>query len=173
MDDKKIISGIKKRKEAYLEEFIDKYGGLLKASIVKTIGHRDELVLEILNDSLLAIWDNIDSFDDERSSFKNWCAGIAKYKAIDAIRKENRHESVDLDEIEGVLSHEEEFITDEVDEILDLLNEDDREIFRKLFIEGYSYDDISQITEISKARLYNKVSRSKHKLKLQIGGQYD
>ncbi len=87
MDDKKIISGIKKKDESSLVAFIDKYGAILKASIIKTIGNRDELVIEILNDSLLAIWDNIDSFDENRSSFKNWCAGVAKYKAIDAIRK--------------------------------------------------------------------------------------
>lgn len=64
MDDKKIISGIKNKKEPYLSEFINKYGGVLKASIVKTIGNRDDLVIEILNDTLLAIWDNIDYFDE-------------------------------------------------------------------------------------------------------------
>ena len=82
MDDKKIISGIKNKKEPYLSEFINKYGGVLKASIVKTIGNRDDLVIEILNDTLLAIWDNIDYFDENRSSFKNWCAGVAKYLSL-------------------------------------------------------------------------------------------
>ena len=173
MDDKKIISGIKKRKEPYLSEFINKYGGVLKASIVKTIGNRDDLVIEILNDTLLAIWDNIDYFDENRSSFKNWCAGVAKYKAIDAIRKENRHESIDLDQVENNIYTEEDFSIDESGEILSLLDPEDRDIFKKLFIEGYSYDDLSNITEIPKDRLYNKVSRSKKKLKLQLGGKYD
>ena len=173
MDDKKIISGIKKKKEPYLNEFINKYGGILKASIVKTIGHRDDLVIEILNDTLLAIRDNIDSFDENRSSFKNWCAGVAKYKAIDAIRKESRHESVDLDPLENNIINNQDFSIDESEEILKLLSDEDREIFRKLFIEGYSYDDLSNITEIPKDRLYNRVSRSKKKLKLQLGGKYD
>lgn len=173
MDDKKIISGIKKRKEPYLNEFINKYGGILKASIVKTIGKRDELVIEILNDTLLAIWDNIDSFDESRSSFKNWCAGVAKYKAIDAIRKENRHKSIELSQVENNVCIEEDFSIDESQEILKLLSDEDREIFRKLFVEGYSYDDLSKITEIPKDRLYNKVSRSKKKLRLQLGGKYD
>lgn len=173
MDDKKIISGIKNKKEPYLSEFINKYGGVLKASIVKTIGNRDDLVIEILNDTLLAIWDNIDYFDENRSSFKNWCAGVAKYKAIDAIRKENRHESIDLDKVKNNISIEEDFSVDESGEILSLLDPEDRDIFKKLFIEGYSYDDLSNITEIPKDRLYNKVSRSKKKLKLQLGGKYD
>jgi len=32
---------------------------------------------------LLAIWDNIDSFDEDKNSFKNWVAAISKYKSID------------------------------------------------------------------------------------------
>ncbi len=173
MDDRKLISGIKDKKESYLNEFINKYGGILKASIIKTIGNRDDLVIEVLNDSLLAIWDNIDSFDESRSSFKNWCAGVAKYKAIDAIRKESRHESMDLDKVKDTISTDEEFSFDNSDEILNLLNEEDRDIFKKLYIEGYSYDDLEQISEIPKDRLYNRVSRSKKKLKVKLGGRYD
>lgn len=173
MDDSKIISGIKKKKEAYLVTFVDKYGGILKASIIKTIGNREELVTEVLNDTLLAIWDNIDSFDNDRSSFKNWCAGVAKYKAIDAIRKENRHESIDIEEIRENVGMTDEYSIDDSEEILQKLEPRDREIFRKLFIEGYSYDDLAIITEIPKDRLYNRVSRSKKKLKLQLGGKYD
>lgn len=173
MDDRKIISGIKDKKEYCLNEFINKYGGILKASIIKTIGNRDDLVIEVLNDSLLAIWDNIDSFDEDRSSFKNWCAGVAKYKAIDAIRKEIRHESMDLDDIEDAIGTYEDYSFDDSEEILGLLNDDDKEIFRKLYIEGYSYDDIAKIKEIPKDRLYNRVSRSKKKLKVELGGRYD
>lgn len=173
MDDRKLISGIKKKKESYLIEFIDIYGPVLKASIIKTIGNRKELVNEILNDSLLAIWDNIDYFDENRSSFKNWCAGVAKYKAIDAIRKENRHKSINLEDIEEAIGTYEDYSFDDSEEILGLLNDDDKEIFRKLYIEGYSYDDIAKIKEIPKDRLYNRVSRSKKKLKVELGGRHD
>ena len=173
MDDRKIISGIRNKKESCLVEFIDKYDGILKASIIKTIGNRDDLVIEVLNDSLLAIWDNIDSFDEDRSSFKNWCAGVAKYKAIDAIRKECRHESIDLEDIEEAIGTYEDYPFDDSEEILGLLIDDDKEIFRKLYIEGYSYDDIARIKEIPKDRLYNRVSRSKKKLKVELGGRHD
>ena len=173
MDDNKIISGIKKKKENYLMEFINKYAPVLKASIIKTIGNRDDLIYEILNDSLLAIWDNIGSFDESRSSFKNWCAGVAKYKAIDAIRKENRHQSINLDEIKENIGVEEHFLVDDSYQILKLLNNEDRDIFKKLFLEGYSYDDLADTTGMPKDRLYNRVSRSKKKLQLELGGKYD
>ena len=168
MNEKKIIKGIKKKDEKALKIFIDTYGPVMKASIYKVLTLSENLRMEVLNDSVLAVWDNIDSFDPARSSFKNWCAGIARYKSIDALRKEIRHKSVDFDEVENYIEDEAEIHLDETDEILKVLDEKDQEIFRKLFIEGYSYDDLSKIYDISKAGLYNRVARGKKKIRKEI-----
>ncbi|WP_296112302.1 sigma-70 family RNA polymerase sigma factor [uncultured Anaerococcus sp.] len=168
MDEGKIIKGIKKRNEKSLSIFIDTYGPVMKASIYKVLTFNENIRMEVLNDSVLAVWDNIDSFDPKRSSFKTWCAGVARYKAIDALRKEIRHKSVDFDEVENYIEDETEIYLDETDEILKVLDEKDREIFRKLFIEGYSYDDLEKIYDISKAGLYNRVSRGKKKIRKEI-----
>ena len=168
MNEKKIIKGIKKKDEKALKIFIDTYGPIMKASIYKVLTFNENIRMEVLNDSVLAVWDNIDSFDPKRSSFKNWCAGIARYKAIDALRKEIRHKSVGFDEVENYIEDETEIYLDETDEILKVLDEKDREIFKKLFIEGYSYDDLEKITKIPKDRLYNKVSRAKKTLRSKL-----
>lgn len=165
MNEKKIIQGIKNRDEKSLRAFIDSYGPVMKASIYKVLTFNENVRMEVLNDSVLAVWDNIDSFDPARSSFKNRCAGVARYKAIDALRKEIRHKSVDLDEVSPYLSTDDDISIDETEEILKVLDEKDREIFRKLFIEGYSYDDLAKVYDISKAGLYNRVARGKKKIK--------
>lgn len=165
---KKIIQGIKNRDEKSLRAFIDSYGPVMKASIYKVLTFNENVRMEVLNDSVLAVWDNIDSFDPARSSFKNWCAGVARYKAIDALRKEIRHKSVDLDEVSPYLSTDDDISIDETEEILKVLDEKDREIFRKLFLEGYSYDDLTKVYDISKAGLYNRVARGKKKIKEEI-----
>lgn len=168
MNEKKIIRGIKNRDEKTLRAFIDSYGPVMKASIYKVLTFNEEIRMEVLNDSVLAVWDNIDSFNPARSSFKNWCAGIARYKAIDALRKEIKHRSVDLDEVSNYLEDGNEINIDESEQILKVLDEKDREIFRKLFIEGYSYDDLAKVYDISKAGLYNRVARGKKKIKEEI-----
>ena len=168
MNEKKIIEGIRNKDEKALRVFIDTYGPVMKASIYKVLTFNENIRMEVLNDSVLAVWDNIDSFDESRSSFKNWCAGVARFKAIDALRKEIRHKSVDLDEISNYLESENEIDIDESAEILKVLDEKDREIFRKLFIEGYSYDDLAKVYDISKAGLYNRVARGKKKIKEEI-----
>lgn len=168
MNEKKIIQGIKNRDEKSLRAFIDSYGPVMKASIYKVLTFNENVRMEVLNDSVLAVWDNIDSFDPSRSSFKNRCAGVARYKAIDALRKEIRHKSVDLDEVSPYLSTDDDISIDETEEILKVLDEKDREIFRKLFLEGYSYDDLAKVYDISKAGLYNRVARGKKKIKEEI-----
>lgn len=168
MNEKKIIKGIKKKDEKALKIFIDIYAPVMKASIYKVLTFNENIRMEVLNDSVLAVWDNIDSFDPKRSSFKNWCAGIARYKAIDALRKEIRHKSVGFDEVENYIEDEAEIYLDETDEILKVLDEKDREIFKKLFIEGYSYDDLAKVYDISKAGLYNRVARGRKKIKEEI-----
>lgn len=168
MNEKKIIQGIKNRDEKSLRAFIDSYGPVMKASIYKVLTFNENVRMEVLNDSVLAVWDNIDSFDPSRSSFKNRCAGVARYKAIDALRKEIRHKSVDLDEVSPYLSTDDDISIDETEEILKVLDEKDREIFRKLFLEGYSYDDLAKVYDMSKAGLYNRVARGKKKIKEEI-----
>ncbi|WP_311491764.1 sigma-70 family RNA polymerase sigma factor [uncultured Anaerococcus sp.] len=168
MNEKKIIKGIRNRDEKALRVFIDTYGPVMKASIYKVLTFNEDIRMEVLNDSVLAVWDNIDSFDPARSSFKNRCAGVARYKAIDALRKEIRHKSVDLDEVSPYLSTDDDISIDETEEVLKVLDEKDRGIFRKLFIEGYSYDDLAKVYDISKAGLYNRVARGKKKIKEEI-----
>ena len=75
---------------------------------------------------------------------------------------------MDFDEVENYIEDEAEIYLDETDEILKVLDEKDREIFRKLFIEGYSYDDLAKIYNLSKPALYNRVARGKKKIRKEI-----
>lgn len=75
---------------------------------------------------------------------------------------------MDFDEVSPFLESDEEINIDESEQILKVLDEKDREIFRKLFIEGYSYDDLAKVYDISKAGLYNRVARGKKKIKEEI-----
>lgn len=66
---------------------IDVYGGLIKSVISKHLFAMPDKIDECLDDVLLNIWENISSFDESRSTFKNWAAAVAKYRAVDYLRK--------------------------------------------------------------------------------------
>lgn len=87
INEENYMDQLQKHNERALLYVIDKYGGLLKAVISKSLFRMQSYQEECMNDVLLAIWDHIDSFQPEKNSFKNWIAAIAKYKAIDYLRK--------------------------------------------------------------------------------------
>ncbi len=126
---------------------------------------------ECINDVLLGLWNNIDKFDENKSEFKNWIAGIAKFKAIDYKRKYLReldNENVDDlnitvdDSINELLKNE---LSLEMQEMMNSLKEKDRELFYKLYVEEIEVDKVSQETGIKRDVIYNRVSRAKKKLR--------
>ncbi len=166
------IREMKKGNEKSLLYLIDNYGWILKTVIKKHLFYLPSYYDEVMNDCLLAIWENINSYDLEKSSFKNWVGSIAKYKSIDYIRKylkdrENRNiedvviaaEDSPLNEI---LKNE---INEEIENMLINLSEEDRKIFEMLYFEEMSMDEISEETGHTKPVLYNRISRGKSKIR--------
>uniref|UniRef100_UPI0039047390 sigma factor n=1 Tax=Gudongella sp. SC589 TaxID=3385990 RepID=UPI0039047390 len=81
------IQEIKKRNEKALEYVIENYGWILKTVLKKHLFYLQDYYDECMNDCLLAVWENINNYNPEKSNFKNWVGGIAKYKSIDYTRK--------------------------------------------------------------------------------------
>lgn len=166
---------IKKRNEKALEYVIDNYAWVLKTVLKKHLFNLQDFYEECMNDCLLAIWENIRYYDPKKSSFKNWIAGIAKYKSIDYIRKylkstedaniEDVTISVEDNSLREILSNE---VSIEIEKMLHSLSQQDREIFRKLFFEGKDMNEISKETGLKKPILYNRLSRGKRKMRRLI-----
>ncbi len=168
------IQQLQLQNEDALIYVIEKYGGLLKAIIRKTLYLMPEELEECLNDVLLSIWNHIDSFDESRSTFKNWAAAIAKYKSIDYLRK--YRQKIQYTELEEVVISKEDLelkrlidgtLSEELEKLLSCLIEEDRKLFLKLYVEEKSMDEISRETGMGKAVIYNRLSRGKQRMRKQ------
>ena len=150
---------------------IDAYGGLLKSVIRKQLFCLPGRQEECLDDVLLKIWQNISDFDESKNSFKNWAAAIARYRAIDYLRQ---YTTVDIEDT--VIAREdhriaamiEQEISEEVEKMLDTLKPVDRELFMRLYVEEQSVEQVSRETGMKKEVIYNRLSRSKRKLRRQF-----
>lgn len=165
------IEELKKKNEMALDYVIENHSWIIKTVLKKHLYHLMSFYEECMNDCLLAIWENIHHFDPEKSLFKNWVGGIAKYKSIDYIRKylknmenENIEDiiiAVEDQTLREVLANE---IREETEKILTSLSEKDQIIFKKLYLQDKNIDEVSQEMGISKSVIYNRVSRGKKKL---------
>lgn len=160
------------KNEKALLYVIDHYGGILKSVISKHLYSLKNYQEECMNDVLLGIWNNIASFDQEQSSFKNWAAGVARYKAINYLRKYAKDlDRADWDTVMAIKEDESltEAVTNEISEeledMLSCLNPFDRELFMQLYVEEIALDEVSRNTGIKKEVIYNRISRGKKKIR--------
>ncbi len=166
------IQEMKSGNEKSLDYVIDNYAWIIKTVLKNHLHYIPNYYEDCMNDCLLAIWENIDSYSPEISAFKNWVGGIAKYKAIDYKRKylkEMKNKNIE-DEIipvedkslEKIISKE---ISEETEEMLNLLSPEDKNIFKKLYIEEFNMDEVSDKTGLTKSVIYNRISRGRNKIK--------
>lgn len=176
MTEEKMIKRIKKRKEDALEFFIENYAGLMKSVIKKTLWQYPDDWEGVLNEAVFAVWENMTSYQPEKSSFKNWCASIARYRSIDFLRREKREQAsasssiIELASVRTPLQAPDSE-KPEVEAILKRLSPEDEAIFREIFIEEKSYESCAAARGVSTASLYNRVSRGRKKLKKEMRGE--
>ena len=152
---------------------IGRYGGLLYSILRKKLVLLPDKVDECFDDVLLKAWEHINDYDENKCEFKGWLAAIARYQAIDYLRKAKREETIhSLDDMPVEPGAEddrfrllEETTSDETEKILACLSPEDREIFRRLYLEEDSIEIISRDMNLSKAQIYNHTSRGKKKIR--------
>lgn len=177
MQDSLMIKYIKKKKEKGMEILIDQYNGLITSVVRYHLGTLINYEEECVSDTLLSIWENIDGFEKDKNSFKNWICAIAKYKAIDYKRKYlNKIETATLDEqtyyIDKNLIKLE--IEEELNETLNFLSKEDEDIFRRYYIEDESIGDIASNKKLAISSVHSKLSRGRTKIRkslLRQGGK--
>ncbi len=87
INEENFIIQLRRKNEKALDYVIDNYGWIIKSIVKKHLYNLQSVQAECINDVLMGIWNNIDTFDENKSDFKNWVAGIAKFKSIDYKRK--------------------------------------------------------------------------------------
>lgn len=100
-DETSIIQRIIARDQAAFAELYDEFAGLVYGMSLRVLNNAT-LAEEATQDTFMKIWDQIERWDSERGSFRTWVLTIARYTAVDRLRKEKRQTpptSVSVDEM--------------------------------------------------------------------------
>jgi RNA polymerase sigma-70 factor (ECF subfamily) len=163
-----VVQQIKLKNEESISYLVDTYGGLLHAVIRKFLVGNQQDIEECLADVLVSIWFHIDSFDSAKNEFKQWIAAIAKYRAIDYLRKAEKAKrhfgSFNFDDRVFAQSASKESMHD-VPSLLQELTDTERTIFEKYYMEGVSSKEIAAAFRAKESWVHNKLSRGRKKLR--------
>lgn len=176
-EDRWMIRQLENRNEDGMKQLIDQYGGLLMSIIQKTLAQLPQYHDECLNDVLLAIWKNIDKYDESKSSFKNWICVIAKYRAINYLKKyqiEVHNVSWDEEKHEKSYAHtdnvfEQELWEIELNRLLQPLSDRDKTLFIEYFTSIEETEAIAERNNLTSGALYSRISRGKKKIREFFG----
>ncbi|MPM41867.1 hypothetical protein SDC9_88527 [bioreactor metagenome] len=172
ISEENFIHQLKLKNEEVLSYILDQYGWIIRSTVKKHLYNLESLQGECINDILMAVWYNINSFDESRSEFKSWLAGVAKYKCIDYKRKHLKtlsHEDVDnLDisvednALNEILNNE---LNKDLDSMLNCLKKEDKDLFLKLYLEEKDMDQVCFEMGMKREVIYNRLSRAKKRIK--------
>ena len=143
---------------------------------ISTLVSNSALTEEIVGDTMMAVWRGAGTFSG-CSRVSTWIFGIARHKALDALRRTGRtQQEVDLDGAANLVSSEDspfdqvqrsqtESLTKQA---LSTLSRDHQEILRLVFYEDLPYEDIATLLSIPTNTVKTRVFYAKQQLKRHL-----
>ena len=116
-------------------------------------------------DVIISVWYHIEEFDPSKNTLKDWVAAIAKFKAIDCLRKMERRKNTQDKFTSNQLDASYEAMTYSWQTILEELPETERAIFQKYYLEGFAAKEIAAIYKVKDSWVHNKLSRGRKKIR--------
>lgn len=168
LKDKLILKYLKHRNEEAIRMILEEYGTTLKSVIwyhLRFLPVEDRE--ECMNETLFEIWNDYSRYDAKKGSLKNWIAGVARFNAIDSLRRNQKYiqtENIDDYELQSQINLElevmQEDVAKELEEVLAVLNEQDRDMIRKHYIDGISIKTIAETYGLKEANVYKRIERA-------------
>jgi len=155
---------------AYFKCLYERYEKKLLIYIHRLSNVTDEEALDILQESFIKIWRNLNDFDPELS-FNSWIYRIVHHQTISEWRKSisyGKNKTVDfekslqyipIDEVETNYDKNEQ----KVMEILNLLPENYKVVLILKYFESKNYEEISDILKIPEGTVATNLNRAKKK----------
>jgi len=139
-------------------------------SIVLRVVRRPALADEVVEDTYFQVWRQAARFDPARGRALTWLLGMARSRAIDAIRHEARfqHDSLDVESAPEIEDHK-----PAADDLLDaarehadlhralmLLNAQPRQLVAMAFFKGLSHEEIASQTSLPLGTVKSQIRRA-------------
>ena len=152
-----LAAALARREADAAEQLVREYGGLLNAVVRR---HDD-----ILADALLAIWQNAGRFDGQHS-FRAWAAAVARYRAIDAVRRAARTRPAGgAQELERLAGHTaDEYFALELEDMFRGLPAEDRALLLGRYFYGSTPAELAAARGISVGAVNTRVARARQRL---------
>jgi len=166
-----LIARLQQRDRAAAVELYDRYAGAIYGMVMRIV-KKPEFAEEIVQDTFVKVWNNIESYDRTKGKFFTWIYNIARNEAIDKRRsKENKAlektKSMDANVYSVESSNYSETKIEDigVKQLLDHLDEESKMILDLVYFQGYTHQETADETGTPLGTIKTKVRRGLIKLR--------
>jgi RNA polymerase sigma-70 factor (ECF subfamily) len=184
-DESKLIQLAKNGSVAAFEQLVEAYDQKLYNMAYRMMGNRED-ARDMTQEAFLRAYRSLDGFREE-SSFSTWIFRIAKNACLDRIRKRSQVQAVSIDEPiqteEGQVQRElpselgdpEEYAEQQelsavVHSALQELTDEYRTAVVLRDLQGFSYNEIAEVMEVSLGTVKSRIYRGRQALKEVLSG---
>ena len=170
--EEKILDGCLRRQPKSQRALVDKYSGYLFVTCKRYMNHV-EVARDLVQDSLVKIFKNLNKFDQKKASFKSWITTITIRLCLSKLEKNRMtivsiHDCFDSDVSVVDTGPLDNLHTTYLLDMISELPDGYREVFNMYAIDGYAHAEIAEYlkitTDVSRARLV----RARKKLRIKI-----
>jgi len=161
-----LIKGCKQYDPDSQEMLYKKYYGYAMAIALKYCSKKDD-ANEVVNDSFMKVFENIQSFEISRP-FKPWLRRIIINTSIDKTRKLKRHSNhMEFEDEHGdvKINGETELTVKQIYRLINRLSTMHKFVFNLYEIEGYSHSEIAEMLDIGESSSRTYLFRAKRELR--------
>ena len=173
MNDERMITAIKNRSEAAINEVITKYSKLLwsiAGTILHNIGSTQD-VEECVADTFIYLWEHPEKYNPQRGKLKTWLSIVARTQAVNRCREIAKRNTVPLEDTDFIdqLGIVDTFLEAETRRALlaavNALGEPDREILIRRYYYEQKPREIALALDMSVKQVDNRLYQTKLRLR--------
>lgn len=170
------------RDQAALEALYQKTAAYLNAVAYRIVGSAD-LSNDVLQESFVQIWNNATRYTPAQGNPTTWMTSIVRYRAIDKLRHEGRHQNrPHHDEEADILlstpseSTQEEIysrfrLNEELKKCLDAMNDKFKRSIELAYLQGYSREELAETLGTNINTVKSWLKRGGAQLKICMEGK--
>ena len=173
--DQQLIDLLKRKDQRAYIYLYDNYAAALFGMIKRIVGESEEST-DLLQETFVKIWRNIDQFDASKGRLFTWLVQVARNTAIDFKRSSQSKRNNQTNSIELMITDEDEkwvtyISTDHLglNKVMERLREDYRIIIDMAYFQGYTQDEISKVLDIPLGTVKTRARAALIQLKQILG----
>ncbi|MEO6681822.1 MAG: sigma-70 family RNA polymerase sigma factor [Ginsengibacter sp.] len=166
-----LVTLLKESNEDAFSYLYDCYSAALYGVILKVLS--DKILAEdVLQESFLKIWKNIQSYDPEKGRLFTWMIQITRNLTIDTVRSKAHKKQMKIQNVENLVSQSEAskhgreaFDAMGIRKQVNLLNKDHQQLIDLAFFNGFTQKEISERLSIPLGTIKSRMRSAIQELK--------